>query len=127
MLQTVGDMLGIAIERPSFHDKSVGGLGGKRNAREITRHARLEPGSGIDVASLEEHQYSYAEYYSVPESTARQISQICADGGRGVVIGPIVVRAVESAANCDGMAKGAEGWTRLVIGEVRGEGRQWIC
>lgn len=45
------------------------------------------------------------KYYSVPESTARQISQICADGGRGVVIGPIVVRAVESAANCDGMDK----------------------
>jgi len=94
-------MLGIAIERPSFYDKSVGGLGGKRNARDITRHARLEPGSGIDVASLEEHQYSYTEYYSVPESTARQISQICADGGRGGAIGPIVVRAVESAANCD--------------------------
>ncbi len=127
MLQTVGDMLGIAIERASFYDKSVGGLGGNRNAREITRHARLEPGSGIDVASLEEHQSSCAEYYSAPESTARQISQIRADGGRGVVIGPIVVRAVESAANCDGMAKGAEGWTRLVIGEVRGEGRPWIC
>ena len=86
-------MLGIVIERASFFDKSVGGLGGNRNAREITRHARLEPGSGIDVASLEEHQSSYAEYYSVPESTARQISQICADDGRGVVIGPIVVRA----------------------------------
>ena len=55
-----------------------------RNAREITRHARLEPGSGIDVASLEEHQSSCAEYYSAPESTARQISQIRADGGRGV-------------------------------------------
>ena len=95
--------------------------------REITRRARSEPGSGIDAVSLEEHHSSYVEYYWVPESTARQISQICADGGRGVAIGPIVVRAVESAANCDGMAKGAEGWARPVIGEVRGKGRQWIC
>ena len=36
LLQAVGDMLGVAIAPASFYDKSVGGRGGKRNAREIT-------------------------------------------------------------------------------------------
>ena len=69
------------------------------------------------VASLEEGEPPYAEYYRVPEPTARQIDHVRAIGGRVVAVGTTVVRAVESVADNRGRIRGGEGWTRLVIGE----------
>lgn len=69
------------------------------------------------VASLEEGEPPYAEYYRVPEPTAQQINHVRATGGRVVAVGTTVVRAVESVVDDRGRIRGGEGWTRLVIGE----------
>ena len=69
------------------------------------------------VASLEEGEPPYAEYYEVPEATAQQIDHVRATGGRVVAVGTTVVRAVESVADDRGRVRAGEGWTRLVIGE----------
>ena len=71
------------------------------------------------VASLEENEPPYAEYYRVPENTARQINQVRATGGRIVAVGTTVVRAVESVTDVEGTVHPGEGWTRLVINEDR--------
>lgn len=72
------------------------------------------------VASLEKNEPPYAEYYRVPETTAQQINQVQAAGGRVVAVGTTVVRAVESVADSEGVVHGGDGWTRLLIGPGRG-------
>ena len=71
------------------------------------------------VASLEEGEPPYAEYYRVPEPTAQQINHIHATGRRVVAVGTTVVRAVESVADDRGRVRRGEGWTQLVIDEGR--------
>jgi len=72
------------------------------------------------VASLEDHEPPYEEYYRVPTETARAVNEARASGGRVVAVGTTVVRALETVADEHGVAHPGEGWTRLLIVPERG-------
>src|SRR5204863_5072304 len=55
------------------------------------------------VSSPERHERPYPEPYSVPASTASLVNAVRGWGGRVIAIGTRVVRALESAADADGV------------------------
>jgi S-adenosylmethionine:tRNA ribosyltransferase-isomerase len=67
------------------------------------------------VASLEEHEPPYEEYYRVPPETARRLNAARAAGRRVIAVGTTVVRALETVTDGTGHTHAGEGWTRLVI------------
>ena len=72
------------------------------------------------VASLEDHEPPYEEFYRVPEDSARLINMARANHKRVIAVGTTAVRAIETVADTHGMVHPGEGWTRLVIGPARG-------
>jgi S-adenosylmethionine:tRNA ribosyltransferase-isomerase len=72
------------------------------------------------VASLEDHEPPYQEYYRVPEMTAQTINDAKAAGKKVIAVGTTVVRALETVTGLDGLARADEGWTDLVITPQRG-------
>lgn len=72
------------------------------------------------VASAEAHEPPHPERFAVPEASARLINAVKAGDGRVVAVGTTAVRAVESAAGCDGVVRAREGWTGLVVTPERG-------
>ena len=72
------------------------------------------------VASPEDYEPPYEEYYRVPAATARLVNSARQAGQRIVAVGTTVVRALESVAGPDGTAQAGEGWTDLVITPARG-------
>ncbi|HZT65953.1 MAG TPA: S-adenosylmethionine:tRNA ribosyltransferase-isomerase [Acidimicrobiales bacterium] len=71
------------------------------------------------VSSLEDHEPPYPEWFRVPPATARRVNAARRAGARVVAVGTTVVRALESAADDEGVVHPAEGWTDLVIGPGR--------
>jgi S-adenosylmethionine:tRNA ribosyltransferase-isomerase len=67
------------------------------------------------VASLEDHEPPYEEFYRVPLASARLVNAARAAGKRVIAVGTTAVRALESVADETGMVHPGEGWTRLVI------------
>ncbi len=57
----------------------------------------------------------YEEEFTLPESTAQAIHAAHARGGRVIAVGTTVVRAVETAAQPDGLVAPGKAWTRLHI------------
>jgi S-adenosylmethionine:tRNA ribosyltransferase-isomerase len=72
------------------------------------------------VASLEAHERPYEEPYFVPPATAEAVTAARLAGRRVVAVGTTVVRALESAADADGLVIPTRGWTDLVITAERG-------
>jgi S-adenosylmethionine:tRNA ribosyltransferase-isomerase len=72
------------------------------------------------VASLEDHEPPYEEYYRVPAATAELVNETRRSGGRVVAVGTTTVRALETRAGFDGTVSPGEGWTDLVITPERG-------
>ena len=72
------------------------------------------------VASLEEHEPPYTEYYRVPPETARLVNMTHEAGKRVIAVGTTVVRALESVTNRDGVTRSGEGWTDVVVTPQRG-------
>jgi S-adenosylmethionine:tRNA ribosyltransferase-isomerase len=72
------------------------------------------------VASLEEHEPPYEEYYRVPAPSARLINNVRSAGGRIIAVGTTSVRALETVAEKDGSVHAGEGWTDVVITPERG-------
>jgi S-adenosylmethionine:tRNA ribosyltransferase-isomerase len=72
------------------------------------------------VASLEDHEPPYEEFYRVPPETARLVNSAHAAGRRVVAVGTTVVRALETVTDPDGTTHPGEGWTRLVVTPGRG-------
>jgi S-adenosylmethionine:tRNA ribosyltransferase-isomerase len=72
------------------------------------------------VASLEDHEPPYEEFYRVPAETARMINMAKSAGRRVIAVGTTVVRALETVIDPDGIIHPGEGWTRLVITPERG-------
>ncbi|WP_370102975.1 S-adenosylmethionine:tRNA ribosyltransferase-isomerase [Streptacidiphilus sp. MAP12-20] len=72
------------------------------------------------VASVESHEPPYAEWFEVPEATARLVNTARAAGSRVVAVGTTAVRALESSAGPDGVVRARSGWTELVITPERG-------
>ncbi|HEX8684346.1 MAG TPA: S-adenosylmethionine:tRNA ribosyltransferase-isomerase [Ardenticatenaceae bacterium] len=72
------------------------------------------------VASLEDHEPPYEEFYRVPAETARLVNAARAQGRRVVAVGTTAVRALETVTDESGVTHPGEGWTRLVITPERG-------
>jgi len=71
------------------------------------------------VASLEDHEPPYEEFYRVPEDTAARVNATRRAGRRVVAVGTTVVRALETATDGFGTTHPGEGWTNLVITKDR--------
>ncbi|WP_349689402.1 S-adenosylmethionine:tRNA ribosyltransferase-isomerase [Actinopolymorpha sp. B11F2] len=72
------------------------------------------------VASAEAHEPPYAEWFEVPDVTARVVSDATDRGARVVAVGTTVVRALESAPPGSGTIAAAHGWTDVVVTPARG-------
>ncbi|MCC6191159.1 MAG: S-adenosylmethionine:tRNA ribosyltransferase-isomerase [Anaerolineales bacterium] len=71
------------------------------------------------VASLQDHEPPYEEYYRVPAATAQLVNAARAAGQRVVAVGTTTVRALETTAEARGLAHPGEGWTDLIISPDR--------
>ena len=67
------------------------------------------------VASPEEHEPPYEEWYRVPPLTAWMVNSARREGRRVIAVGTTAVRALETVTDDTGTAHAGEGWTRLVI------------
>jgi S-adenosylmethionine:tRNA ribosyltransferase-isomerase len=72
------------------------------------------------VASLEDDEPPYEEFYRVTPETAAAINAARKAGRRIVAIGTTVVRALETVTDRDGVTHPGEGWTDLYITPERG-------
>jgi S-adenosylmethionine:tRNA ribosyltransferase-isomerase len=67
------------------------------------------------VASLEDHESPYEEYYRVPAASARVINSARRHGRRVIAVGTTVVRALETVVDEDGLVHPGAGWTSVVV------------
>jgi len=67
------------------------------------------------VASLEDHEPPYEEFYRVPRHTADLVNAARREGRRIVAVGTTVVRALETVTDERATTWPGEGWTSLVI------------
>jgi S-adenosylmethionine:tRNA ribosyltransferase-isomerase len=72
------------------------------------------------VASLEDEEPPYEEFYRVPPETAGAINAAHEAGRRVIAVGTTVVRALETVTDRDGVTHPGEGWTDLYITPERG-------
>jgi S-adenosylmethionine:tRNA ribosyltransferase-isomerase len=72
------------------------------------------------VASLEDDEPPYEEFYRVPPETAAAVNVARNAGRRIVAVGTTVVRALETVTDRDGATHPGEGWTDLYITPERG-------
>jgi S-adenosylmethionine:tRNA ribosyltransferase-isomerase len=86
----------------------------------ITRGVALAPITlHTGVSSQDAGEPPLPEPFSVPATTARAVTATRAAGGRVVAVGTTVTRALESAADPDGVVAPMSGWTELVLGPDR--------
>lgn len=87
----------------------------------VARGVRVTPlALHTGVSSPEEDEPPYEEFYRVPPQTARLVNSASEHGKRVVAVGTTAVRALESAADEEGLVHPAEGWTDLVVTPQRG-------
>ena len=67
------------------------------------------------VASLENGEPPYEEYYRIPTTTADLVNRARARGDRIIAVGTTAVRGLETATDERGTVQAGEGWTRLFI------------
>ncbi len=72
------------------------------------------------VASLEDREPPYEEWFDVAAATADAIAGTRATGGRVIAVGTTVVRALETAADASGAVIPRTGWTDLIVTPERG-------
>ncbi len=72
------------------------------------------------VASTEQKEPVYEEYYQVPEPTARLINAAHQAHQRVIAVGTTVVRALETVTDTNGVTHSGEGWTDILITPQRG-------
>ncbi len=72
------------------------------------------------VASLEDDEPPYEEFYRVPPETARLVNAARGAGKRVLALGTTAVRALETVTGEDGVSHPGEGWTGLFITPERG-------
>ena len=86
----------------------------------VTRGVMLAPiVLHTGVSSQEPGEPPQPERFRVPASTARLVNVTRQSGGRVVAVGTTVTRALESAADPDGLVHPRHGWTDLVLGPQR--------
>jgi len=67
------------------------------------------------VASLEDHEPPYEEYYEVSLETADLLNRARERGARLIAVGTTVVRALETVVDKNGRFHPGTGWTDLII------------
>jgi S-adenosylmethionine:tRNA ribosyltransferase-isomerase len=67
------------------------------------------------VASLEDHEPPYEEFYRVTRPTAERVNSARRAGHRIIAVGTTVVRALETVTDEQGLSSPGEGWTRLIV------------
>jgi S-adenosylmethionine:tRNA ribosyltransferase-isomerase len=67
------------------------------------------------VASLEDHEPPYEEYFRVSPETAERVNAARRNGHRVVAVGTTVVRALETVTDDRGMTSPGEGWTSFIV------------
>ncbi len=72
------------------------------------------------VASAEQKEPVYEEYYRVPEPTARIVNVARLAHQRIIAVGTTVVRALETVTDTNGVTHPGEGWTGILITPQRG-------
>jgi len=71
------------------------------------------------VASLEDHEPPYEEFYRVPRGTSDRVNAARMSGQRVIAVGTTVVRALETVTDDRGHTSPGEGWTNVVISHDR--------
>jgi S-adenosylmethionine:tRNA ribosyltransferase-isomerase len=71
------------------------------------------------VASLEDHEPPYEEFFRVSRDSADRVNASRRAGSRIVAVGTTVVRALETVTDDHGETHPGEGWTNLVITPAR--------
>jgi S-adenosylmethionine:tRNA ribosyltransferase-isomerase len=71
------------------------------------------------VSSAEPGEPPVPELFELPPGTAQLVNLTRTAGGRVIAVGTTVTRALESAADADGVVHRAVGWTNLVLGAGR--------
>ena len=72
------------------------------------------------VASTEQKEPVYEEYYRVPEPTARLINTARLAQQQIIAVGTTVVRALETVTDTSGITHPGEGWTDILVTPKRG-------
>jgi S-adenosylmethionine:tRNA ribosyltransferase-isomerase len=72
------------------------------------------------VASLEDDEPPYEEFYRVPPETARLVNAARAAGRRVIAVGTTAVRALETVTDEGGVTHLGEGWTTVIVTPERG-------
>jgi S-adenosylmethionine:tRNA ribosyltransferase-isomerase len=72
------------------------------------------------VASLEDHEPPYEEFYRVTPETADLINHARRTGKRIIAVGTTVVRALETVTDDDQVTHPGEGWTKVIVTPERG-------
>ncbi|MCA9951102.1 MAG: S-adenosylmethionine:tRNA ribosyltransferase-isomerase [Anaerolineales bacterium] len=67
------------------------------------------------VASLEDHEPPYEEYYRVPAATAALVNRAQQQGKRIIAVGTTVIRALETVTDENKTTHAGSGWTDLLI------------
>src|SRR5262249_12860409 len=67
------------------------------------------------VASLEQHEPPYEEFYRVPRDTAERVNMAKRAGRRVIAVGTTVVRALETVTDDRGITSPGEGRTSVII------------
>jgi len=80
----------------------------------VLLHVGLGTFRPVKVDELTSHRM-HAEYYAVPEATARVINETKARGGRVIAVGTTTSRCLESAALENGLVQPGSGWTEIFI------------
>lgn len=80
----------------------------------VTLHVGLGTFRPVQAEKIEAHEM-HAEYYELPEATARLIRETKAAGHRVVAVGTTSVRTLESAAQGHGGIRACSGWTKIFI------------
>lgn len=80
---------------------------------EVTLHTGVSSHELVHP-NVEEHG-TYPEWYSIPEKTVQAIRAAKEAGRRVIAVGTTVVRALESAANDQGVVVPASGFTELFV------------
>lgn len=88
--------------------------------RLVSRGVRIAPLLlHTGVASLEDHEPPYEEFFRVPIETADLVNDTRRHGHRVVAVGTTVVRALETVTDGRGITSAGEGWTNLVVTRQR--------
>jgi S-adenosylmethionine:tRNA ribosyltransferase-isomerase len=93
---------------------------GRLLARLVSQGITLAPITlHTGVSSPEVSEPPAPERFRVPAATAALVNHTHREGGRVVAVGTTVTRALESAADEQGMVFAADGWTDLVLDSLR--------